>query len=126
MRALETLIYLTAIDEEGDLTEMGKHMAEFPIDPLVAHCVLRSVEFECSSQMLTVAAMLSVQNCFVRSGGSEFRADKAKRSLSHPDGDHLTLLQVYEAFLEQGRDKAWCNEKFLNPRSLEAAIKIRA
>jgi pre-mRNA-splicing factor ATP-dependent RNA helicase DHX15/PRP43 len=33
MRALELLIYLAALDEEGNLTPLGGIMAEFPLDP---------------------------------------------------------------------------------------------
>jgi pre-mRNA-splicing factor ATP-dependent RNA helicase DHX15/PRP43 len=35
MRALELLNYLAAIDDEGELTPLGKIMAEFPLDPQV-------------------------------------------------------------------------------------------
>lgn len=35
MRALELLNYLAALDDDGNLTELGKIMAEFPLDPQV-------------------------------------------------------------------------------------------
>ena len=35
MRALETLNYLAALDDEGNLTALGGIMAEFPLDPQV-------------------------------------------------------------------------------------------
>lgn len=33
MRALELLNYLAAINDDGELTELGSLMAEFPLDP---------------------------------------------------------------------------------------------
>lgn len=42
MRALETLVYLGALDEEGDLTEFGRTMADFPVEPQMAAVLLRS------------------------------------------------------------------------------------
>lgn len=41
MRALELLNYLAALDDEGNLTEMGKIMAEFPLDPQVCRSILQ-------------------------------------------------------------------------------------
>lgn len=35
MRALELLNYLAALDDEGNITDLGKMMAEFPLDPQV-------------------------------------------------------------------------------------------
>jgi pre-mRNA-splicing factor ATP-dependent RNA helicase DHX15/PRP43 len=35
MRALETLNFLAAIDDDGNLTPLGSKMSEFPLDPQV-------------------------------------------------------------------------------------------
>lgn len=35
MRALELLNYLAALNDEGEMTELGRMMAEFPLDPQV-------------------------------------------------------------------------------------------
>lgn len=40
MRALEQLNYLGALDDEGDLTDLGLKMSEFPLDPVLAKVVL--------------------------------------------------------------------------------------
>jgi pre-mRNA-splicing factor ATP-dependent RNA helicase DHX15/PRP43 len=36
MRALELLHYLAALDDDGNLTDLGSMMSEFPLDPQVA------------------------------------------------------------------------------------------
>jgi HrpA-like RNA helicase len=36
MRALELLNFLSAMDDDGNLTDLGKIMAEFPLDPQVS------------------------------------------------------------------------------------------
>lgn len=59
MRALELLNYLGALDDNGDLTELGSMMAEFPLDPQLAKMVIASCEFNCSNEILSVTAMLS-------------------------------------------------------------------
>lgn len=64
MRALELLNYLAAIDDNGDLTQLGSLMAEFPLDPQLAKMVIASTELNCSNEILSVTSMLS-GNCLV-------------------------------------------------------------
>ncbi|PAV83987.1 hypothetical protein WR25_21862 [Diploscapter pachys] len=98
MRALELLNYLNAINDEGELTELGALMAEFPLDPQLAKMVVTSTELNCSNEILSITAMLSVPQCFVRPNEMKKEADEAKARFGHIDGDHLTLLNVYHAF----------------------------
>ncbi|KAG7266080.1 hypothetical protein CRUP_006765 [Coryphaenoides rupestris] len=98
MRALELLNYLAALNDDGDLTELGSMMAEFPLDPQLAKMVIASCEFNCSNEILSITAMLSVPQCFVRPTEARKAADESKMRFAHIDGDHLTLLNVYHAF----------------------------
>lgn len=59
MQALEELDYLAALDDDGNLSEIGIIMSEIPLDPQMAKALLASCEFDCVSEMLTIAAMLS-------------------------------------------------------------------
>lgn len=64
MRALELLNYLAALDDDGELTELGSMMAEFPLDPQLAKMVIASCDFGCSNEILSITAMLSGSICF--------------------------------------------------------------
>ena len=59
MRALELLNYLAALDDDGNLTELGAMMAEFPLDPQLSKLLIASTEFNCSNEILSITAMLS-------------------------------------------------------------------
>ena len=59
MRALELLNYLAALDDDGELTELGSMMAEFPLDPQLAKMVIASCDNSCSNEVLSITAMLS-------------------------------------------------------------------
>ena len=65
MRALELLNYLSALDDNGDLTELGSMMAEFPLDPQLAKMVIASTDYNCSNEALSIVAMLSVQQVVI-------------------------------------------------------------
>jgi len=125
MRALELLNYLGALDDEGNLTELGAKMSEFPLDPQLSKMILASVKYNCSNEILSITSMLSVPNCFVRPKEAQKAADEAKAKFSHSDGDHLTLLNVYHSFKQHNGDPNWCYENFINARSLKAADSVR-
>ncbi|XP_071480742.1 putative pre-mRNA-splicing factor ATP-dependent RNA helicase PRP1 [Diadema antillarum] len=125
MRALELLNYLGALDDNGDLTRLGSMMAEFPLDPQLAKMVIASTDYNCSNEVLSITAMLSVPQCFLRPNEAKKLADEAKMRFAHIDGDHLTLLNVYHAFKQNNEDPQWCYDNFIQYRSLKSADSVR-
>jgi len=126
MRALELLNYLAALDDDGNLTALGKTMSEFPLDPQLAKMLIISPEFKCSQEMLTIVSMLSVPNVWLRPNNQRQQADAAKQLLTVPDGDHLTLLNVYNEYQHNLHDKQWAWNNYLSARSLAQADNVRA
>ena len=127
MRALELLNYLGALDDEGELTELGYQMSEMPLDPQLAKLILVSPDYGCSSEMATIVACLSVPQIFMRPREAARAADDAKAQFSHPDSDHLTMLNAYaayEATPEKDR-KQWCWDNFINDRAMMNAFNVR-
>jgi len=128
MRALEELNYLACLDDEGNLTTLGKLASEFPLDPALAVMLISSPEFYCSNEILSLTALLSVPQIFVRPISARKRADDMKALFAHPDGDHLTMLNVYHAFKSpdaQANPKQWCHDHFLSLRALQSADNVR-
>ncbi|GAA6026849.1 hypothetical protein JCM8097_005905 [Rhodosporidiobolus ruineniae] len=125
--ALEFLYCLGALDEEGRLTKpLGLRMAEMPIDPMMSKILLDSHTFGCSDEILTIAAMTSVQNVFVEGDGDSIRAELEKRKFTVEEGDHLTALNAYNAFVKHGRKSSkWCHNHRLNFKALSRALSIR-
>lgn len=128
MRALEELNYLACLDDDGNLTPLGRLASEFPLDPALAVMLISSPEFYCSNEILSITALLSVPQIFVRPASQRKRADEMKNLFAHPDGDHLTLLNAYHAFKSpeaQDNPKQWCHDHFLSLRSLQSADNVR-
>lgn len=126
MRALELLNYLGALDDDGNMTEVGNLMSEFPLDPQLSKLLISSVNYNCSNEILSIVAMLSVPQVFVRPAEARKAADEAKDRFAHLDGDHLTLLNVYHAFKQNGGDANWCYQNFVNQRALKNADNVRS
>ncbi|KAJ8689082.1 DEAH-box ATP-dependent RNA helicase prp43 [Pleurotus ostreatus] len=126
MRALELLNFLKALDDDGNLTPLGSMMAEFPLDPQLAELLIVSPEFKCSNEILTITAMLSVPNIWVRPANQRSQADAAKALFTVPDGDHLTLLNVYNQYMQNKFDKNWTWSNYVSGRALAQAENVRA
>lgn len=129
MQALEDLDYLAALDDDGNLSEVGIIMSEFPLDPQLAKALIASCEFDCVEEMVSLAAMLTgtvwgawggpqepallgrcwahtvtpcpppASPCFVPlSTHLEEAVALRRRVLLHPNGDHFTLINIFNAF----------------------------
>lgn len=123
--ALETLHSLSALDDEGLLTRLGRRMAEFPLEPNLAKMLIMSVHLQCSDEILTIVSMLSVQNVFYRPKEKQALADQKKAKFNQAEGDHLTLLAVYNSWKNNKFSNAWCYENFVQMRTLKRAQDVR-
>ncbi|KAJ2378625.1 hypothetical protein IW150_000686 [Coemansia sp. RSA 2607] len=124
--SLEHLYALGALNDRGDLTKLGRRMAEFPMDPMMAKALLASESYHCSEEMASICAMLSVSAAiFYRPKEKKEQADRAHRNFVRPGGDHILLLTVWEQWVETGYSKQWCHENFIQYRSLCRARDLR-
>ncbi|XP_033845675.1 ATP-dependent RNA helicase DQX1 [Periophthalmus magnuspinnatus] len=126
MQALEDLDYLAALDDDGNLSEVGIIMSELPLEPPLAKALIAACEYDCVDELLTIAAMLTAPSCFATvDANKEEEAVTHWRPLMHTEGDHMTLINIYIAFIEHNQDEAWCITNFLSYAALRLAVVIR-
>ncbi|KAG0330526.1 DEAH-box ATP-dependent RNA helicase prp22 [Podila horticola] len=125
LTALEQLFALSALDSEGLLTRLGRKMAVFPMEPPLAKMLILSADLNCSEEILTIVSMLSVQNVFHRPKEKQALADSKKAKFHQPEGDHLTLLTVYNAWKASKFSNPWCFENFIQARGMKRAQDVR-
>jgi ATP-dependent RNA helicase DHX8/PRP22 len=128
LTALEELYQLSALDDEGLLTRLGRKMADFPMDPALAKALIESAAFACSDELLTIVAMISgtqSQQLFYRPKEKQTQADQKKAKFHDPHGDHLTLLNVYNAWKRNNSSKIWCQENFVQWKAMERVENVR-
>jgi len=126
LTALEELYALSALDDEGLLTRLGRKMADFPMEPALAKVLIASVDMGCSEEMLSIVAMLSIQTVFYRPKEKQQQADQKKSKFHDPHGDHLTLLNVYNGWKQSHFSSPWCFENFIQARQMRRAQDVRA
>ena len=105
LTALEDLYILDALDDDGNLTTLGRKMADLPMEPALAKTLIQSVEYECTEEILSIVAMLSVQTIFYRPKDKQALADQWKSRFHHSLGDHLTLLNVFQLWCRNNTAK---------------------
>ena len=124
--ALEQLYALGALNHLGELTRLGRRMAEFPVDPMMSKTLIASEKYNCSEDILTISAMLNVNaSVFYRPKDKAIHADTARKNFFQLGGDHLMLLHVYNQWLESGYSRQWCLENFIQYRSMCRARDVR-
>ena len=129
VRALELLYSLGALDDYAKLTKpLGLRMAELAVEPMMAKTLLSAPSFGCLSEALTIAAMTSLGgSIWIQHEGEKKKAESARRRFAAEEGDHLTYLNVYQAFVTKGRKEArFCHENLINFKAMTQAVSIRS
>ncbi|CAM6098163.1 unnamed protein product [Calypogeia fissa] len=127
LRALEQLYALGALNDRGELTKLGRKMAEFPLDPMLSKMIVASDTYKCADEVITICAMLSVGNSiFYRPKDKQVHADNARMNFHAGNvGDHIALLKVYDSWKETDFSTQWCYENYIQVRSMKRARDIR-
>ena len=76
--------------------------------------------------MLSISPSVQVQNIFIVPSGKKKQSNKAKRRFAVEEGDHVTLLNVHDAFVASFKSSKFCKDNFLNYKGLLRALEIRA
>lgn len=125
LAAMRDLYNLGALDELSTLTSLGRRMADFPMEPALTKMLLCAVDMRCAADAVSVVAMLSVQTVFMRPKDKQQQADQKHARFRLVHGDHLTLLNVYNAWVHNGRNRAWCSDHYIQERSMRKAEDVR-
>lgn len=87
------------MDSWEDLTDLGYHLADLPLEPHLGKMVLCAVALKCLDPILTIACMLSYREPFVLPAqASQKRAAMlCRRSFSaNTFSDHMALLRAFQ------------------------------
>lgn len=127
IRSLEQLYALGALNDKGELTKIGRQMAEFPTDPMLAKAVLAADKEGCVDEVLSIIAMLGEASAlFYRPKDKKLQADAARARFTVKEGgDHLTYLNIWNQWLDSDFSFVWARENFLQQRSLTRARDVR-
>jgi RNA helicase HrpA len=124
--ARNTLIALGAVGSgKRGLTEIGRAMADLPVDPYIARMVLEAAKYGCVMEVVTAAAFFSVRPVFFRRKENAEEVDRLHSRFKHPDSDVLTYLALWEEYERSEFALSWCFQNSMNARNLREVRMIR-
>lgn len=127
--ALKDLKQLGAIKSEQDptLTDVGRKMAQFPLDPKYGKILLMAPKYHCLHDMIDLISVLSVENIIITPHDSKYTesAKLAQNSFKSPFGDHLTVLNMFKQFQKVEGQKLFCKNNWINIRNLLFAKSVK-
>ncbi|XP_010248953.1 PREDICTED: pre-mRNA-splicing factor ATP-dependent RNA helicase DEAH7 [Nelumbo nucifera] len=126
LNSMYQLWVLGALNNVGNLTDLGWKMVEFPLDPPLAKMLLMGEQLGCVNEVLTIVSMLSVPSVFFRPKDRAEESDAAREKFFVPESDHLTLLNVYQQWKANQYRGDWCNDHFLHVKGLKKAREVRS
>ena len=89
---------LGAVDDDNQLTPLGRKLAKLPLDPRVGRMILAAQEFACLSEVLIVASALSVQDPRDRPVEHQQSADEAHKKFADEKSEFLSYLKIWKWF----------------------------
>ncbi|MDP1662015.1 MAG: DUF3418 domain-containing protein, partial [Phycisphaerales bacterium] len=116
----DSLLELGAIDEAGELTPIGKSLSRLPLDPRIGRMIIAAEEQGCLTEVLPIAAALSVQDPRDRPMEKAQAADQAQAQFKNETSDFITLLSIWEWWTKARDEGTWnqvkkgCHDRFLS------------
>ncbi len=93
---------LGAVDEQRQVTPLGRQLARLPVDPRIGRMLLAAARSNCLNEVLVIAAALSVQDPRERPLEKQQAADEIHASFNHEQSDFLGFCNLWR-FLEEQR-----------------------
>ncbi|KAI5190876.1 pre-mRNA-splicing factor ATP-dependent RNA helicase DHX16 [Nematocida sp. AWRm77] len=112
--ALNQLYFLGAIDINGHITEEGRLLVEFPLEPKDAKTLLEGARYNVVEATATLAAM---------TGNMIY--DKYKFDLAIPESDHLTYYMMMKDYEKADNRQRFCYQHGLNAKNMENVLKSK-
>lgn len=125
--AVETLRMFGAIDDENALSETGLMMAAFPMLPRHSRMIVEAVKRypDVLEETITAASFLTAHTPYTLPQGEEMAARAAHHSFRDPDGDFVSYLKLYEAFMDAENKEDFCRKYYLDERIMSEIANIK-
>lgn len=111
---------LEAVDAAGKVTDIGRTMARYPVDPRFARMLIAARHTGALAEVLALAAGMSIQDPRERPSDRQEKADAVHAEGADPKSDFMTLLQLWGRYRAERAARSrnalrrWCAERFLS------------
>jgi ATP-dependent RNA helicase DHR2 len=128
-KALMQLHMMGALDDQGELTDIGKNMANFPLPAAYGRVLVAAASSDVLLEAIDVISCLTTDSeVFIqpRSDEEMDRVNENRKDILIPRSDVLTLLNTMRQFATHNNDRAeWCRQRLVSVRAMKMAMSIR-
>ncbi len=96
---------LNAVDDQNELTEIGKALSRLPLDPRIGRMILEARNRESLTEVLVIAAALTGQDVRDRPLEAQQAADEKHRKFDDERSEFIGTLKLWK-WIEEGRGHA--------------------
>ena len=116
--AVDTLNMLGALDSDNCLSEIGKMMVRFPLEPRISRIIIEAImRFpDVIDKALIAASFLSANSPFILPPNEEMEARKAHHRFRDMQGDFVTYLNIFNAYKQSDNKEKFCKKNYLDER----------
>ncbi|MBL6279481.1 ATP-dependent RNA helicase HrpA [Micromonospora fiedleri] len=107
-------------DLDRRLTALGRRLAQLPVDPRLARMVLEGERNGCATEVMVIAAALSIQDPRERPADKQAQADQAHARFADKESDFVAFLNLWRYLRQQQKDlsssafRRMCKAEYLN------------
>ncbi|MDV3134365.1 ATP-dependent RNA helicase HrpA [Mycobacterium sp. 29Ha] len=111
---------LGAFDVHGAITDIGRRLAQLPVDPRLGRMILQADEEGCVREILVLAAALSIPDPRERPADREEAARQKHARFADEHSDFVSYLNLWRYLGEQRKERSgnafrrMCREEFLH------------
>jgi len=120
------LFELGACDTNDRILRHGHNIAKLPVDPRLAHILIRASELNCLSEMLVIVSALSIQDPRSSSNENRQAANEKYKQWQEDNSDFMFWLRLWQNLqaqkkgLSRNQFSNWCRKHYLSyPRLRE-------
>ncbi|KDQ63105.1 hypothetical protein JAAARDRAFT_119492 [Jaapia argillacea MUCL 33604] len=131
-KAWSVLEDLGAIDEDGGLTALGRHIAMLPIDLRLAKMLVLATIFRCLGPVLDVVACLSSKPLFFSPMDKREEAMQARLRFATENSDLLTDVRAFNECIRLRKDgkpqsavRDFCQQNFISLQAVREVTTLR-
>ncbi len=111
---------LGAFDANATITDLGRRLAQLPVDPRIARMIVQAEHEGCVREILIIAAALSIPDPRERPAEQEEQARQKHARFADEHSDFVSYLNLWNYLREQRRERSgnafrrMCREEFLH------------
>jgi len=126
LAAIETLNLLDALEGDRTLSNTGRLMTEFPLAPRHSRIIVEAIlEYpDVIKETIIAVSFLSTQSPYILPPGEELDARKAHHRFRDEDGDFVSYLKLYDAYIGSPLKQKFCENNYLDERAMAEIANV--